>query len=688
MKISLKWTSELIDIETACLEELIDKLTLGGFEVEEIIEIQTGKQTHITLDISATANRADSLSIHGIASEISALLNQPLKNIKYSTKKINWSTEFLSQASTLPTNSDCQVFFAVIVENLVNLTSPKWLKQKLLHSGINPNDNVQDFQAYIQLETGYPFEFYDLEKIFSKLNSVQECALRLANVETTNKVFVNHFPIGIVGITCDENVQCSNETQKILLEGSIFKAASIRQQSRYVGLRTDRSARYEKSIKDTNLIEACYRLISLLRIKNPDLICKLHTSSRINVTKLATIHLNYLNIKNVLGPLKTLSLNGAEFVSPYQVTSYLTRLKFKSEYNPSLQTWEVSVLDSRSNDITNEIDLIEEIGRLHGFDNFLTQLPKIKWIGVEDKSYITRKKVTHALLSMGLTEFIHYSLVSSKLQQSQLLINPLLSEYSNLRTSLMPNLIQTFTNNIKQGNLILDGFEYGHIFYPNSPSLIDEKEVIAGIFGSSKIKSTWSTSGRLINWFEAKGQLEQFFEKLNLTVSWQPCNSKELSLILHPYRTSQLFLNKNLEFGTFGQINPILARNINVPLETYLFELDFEKVKIFSEKAMLKIFEDYSIYPKVVKDLSFISPNYLPFEELKNFLYFNGTKFLKNVELLDSYAGLATPDGYTSLCVQFTFQSDIGTLQNKHIEKTLQSLKSALKKRFNISIRE
>jgi phenylalanyl-tRNA synthetase beta chain len=130
-------------------------------------------------------------------------------------------------------------------------------------------------------------------------------------------------------------------------------------------------------------------------------------------------------------------------------------------------SWEVQIPHSRSDDITREIDLIEEIGRLHGFNNFLTTtLPKIKTIGNEDLSYQTRKKITSCFLNLGLMNLIHYSLVNEKtfLQNEIKLINPLLSDYSNLRTSLLPNLIKTVQENLKQGNSFIEGFEYGHVF--------------------------------------------------------------------------------------------------------------------------------------------------------------------------------------------------------------------------------
>ncbi len=180
MQISLKWVNELVNIETIHLEELIEKLTLGGFEVEEIFELEINGQKEIALDVSATANRSDSLSIQGISLEIAALLNKPCKVSKYSTKNLDWKSKIDSLYSMISNNHNCSTFITVIVENLTDFSVPKWLKQKLISSGLNPVNNLLDFQTYILLETGYPFEFYDLDKIYSKLNS-EEFNLTITN---------------------------------------------------------------------------------------------------------------------------------------------------------------------------------------------------------------------------------------------------------------------------------------------------------------------------------------------------------------------------------------------------------------------------------------------------------------------------------------------------------------------------
>lgn len=169
MQVSIKWVNELVNAESVNLNNFIEKLTLGGFEVEKIVESEINNKKEIALDISATANRSDSLSIQGISNEVASLLNKPLRSSKYSLSDSNWKSEVENLSLPIEGEQNCSAFLAMSVENLNDFRVPKWVKNKLLSSGILPTNNLLDFQNYILLETGYPFEFYDLDKISSAL---------------------------------------------------------------------------------------------------------------------------------------------------------------------------------------------------------------------------------------------------------------------------------------------------------------------------------------------------------------------------------------------------------------------------------------------------------------------------------------------------------------------------------------
>ena len=703
MQISLKWINELINIEKIQLDELIEKLTLGGFEVEEILEVEINNKKQVTLEISATANRSDSLSIQGISNEIATLLAKDPRILPYTTNNLNWKQKIENLSKTVEDKNDCSTFLSVIVENLTDTRSPRWMKEKLISSSITPNDNLLDYQNYILLETGYPFSVYDFDKLSNHLNG-SEFSLSISN-STNNQKFLasndlryqlddsillikaNDLSIGIAGIIESKDFSYSKFTNSLLIEGSIFNASKIRQQSRTLGLRTDRSARYEKSLKNTYLIDSLYRLISLFRINNPNLICKIHTVSQIEEQTSKFISLRYQTINEILGPIKKINEIEVDYISPKIVTGYLKRLGFKFLYNEFELTWEVQIPHLRTDDITREIDLIEEIGRLHGFNNFLTTLPKIKTIGNEDLSYKTRKKVSSCLLNLGLNELIHYSIVNETTKNTIQLINPLLSDCSNLRASLLPNLIKTVQDNLKQGNLTIEGFEYGHVFSGNLEKEFEEKEFVAGIFGGNKTKLMRVENPKTLIWLEAKGKIEQLFKQLNLLIYWENPLSPSNDNILHPYRSSEVYLVNGEKIGKFGQLHPILANRLILPSEIYLFEFDLKVIQNQIQKNKLIIYKEYALYPKIIKDLSFIIRQEIPFTKLKKLLYLNGTQFLSEINLLDEYRGQSIPDKHTSLCLQLIFQSNQKTLQNKDIENIISNLQFVLTNKFDAIIR-
>jgi phenylalanyl-tRNA synthetase beta chain len=266
-------------------------------------------------------------------------------------------------------------------------------------------------------------------------------------------------------------------------------------------------------------------------------------------------------------------------------------------------------------------------------------------------------------------------------------VNPLVIDYSSLRVSLLPNLIQTLQENLKQKNVYLEGFEYGHIFTYDNEKNFKEKEYVAGIFGGIKTKLSWSSTTTELSWFEAKGKIEQLFNQLSILTYWRIFSSKTKKNILHPYRSAELYIDENISLGIFGQIHPILANQLNLSSEIYLFEFDLQILNNQLQNKKLTLYKEYSTYPKIVKDLSFILKKDVPFQQIKEILYLNGTEFLSEINLLDEYRGQSIPDEQTSLCLQLIFQSTKKTLENKEIENIINKLQIILTKKFNAIIR-
>nr|QXM17590.1 phenylalanine-tRNA ligase beta subunit [Chaetoceros pseudocurvisetus] len=703
MYTSLDWLNQLVNVKTIQLEDLIDQLTLGGFEVEETLEIDVNNKKRTILDISATANRADSLSIKGIAKEITALLNQPTFNSSYTNPNLEYQKLIKDVISLAEPTTDCSTFITISIENLTDFTIPQWVTEKLVCSKLEPSNTLLDFQTYVLIETGYPFEFYDLNKIQTLLQT-SEFDISLTNAESnmtftaTNHVKynlntdicvvkANNYLLSIGGIIANQEVAYTPETTSLLIEGSIFSSKKIRQQSRVLGLRTDRSARYEKGLNNSYFLEALIRLIQLLRIKNPNLICKIHTASEVNKIIKPNLTLHYENVIEILGPVKINETNSSGNICASQITEYLKRLDFDFTFDQQKLEWSVTIPTARIDDLEREIDLIEEIGRLHGFNNFVTNLPNVNNIGQEDFSYQIRKKLTSCFLNEGLNELMQYSLVNEGTENTIPLINPLINDYSTLRTSLLPNLVKIVSENLKQGNGILEGFEYGHVFTGNFKSEYSEKEMVAGIFGGIKSKRQWDQSLQTLSWFEGKGKIEELFKKLNFEISWKPVTGSNYKTIVHPYRTAELYASNNQCLGVFGQIHPILAKTYNIPGDIFLFEFNVDIIKTEFQNRNLALYEPYSTYPKITKDLSFVVNQEISFDQIQTTLLENGSEYLKTIDLLDEYRGTTIPENQTSLCIQLTFQSIEKTLLTKEIDEILKNLQTVLQNKYQVTIR-
>lgn len=682
MQISINWINELVDLQLIQLETIKNKLTLGGFEVENSFEISIKNKKETVLDITATANRSDSLSIYGITNEISALLDKPLKVSSYTNLNQLWTRKISAQSKANLINENCSTFIGLSIKNLENLIVPEWIGQKLQSSGVIPSNTINDFQNYLLVETGYPFEFYDLDKIYEKVEGSFSLSIKTFQQNSILTVNANQIPISIAGTFVEKAFFASQTTKNLFIEASIFSAATIRKQSRKLGVRTDRSSRYEKSLTNTYLINSLYRLISLLRITNPKLICKIHTVRKIKEKPLKPILLKYLTIQEVLGPVQKLNT----FIEKNLIHQYLKRLNFKFTYNETDSTWLVEISNSRFEDITREIDIIEEIGRFYGFDNFSIHLPSIEKIGKKDSNYKIRTKITNSLLNLGLTEFMNYSFTRQK--NSIQLINPLFKEYSNLRSSLLPNLIELVSENLNQKNKSIEGFEYGHVFHYDKFKSFQEDEYVSGIFGGSKTKLFWREKEFALNWFEAKGKIQRFLSQLNLEIYWKKPQSFIDYELFHSYRSAEIYTKTNQLLGIFGQINPILANQLNFSSEVYLFEFNLQMIKSYSQTNKLVFHKEYSFYPKVIKNLSFLIETNIEFEKIQKLLYFNGTELLSEVNLLDQFKGPSIAENYTSLCLELIFQSNQKTLETKKIEEILINLEIVLIKTFQIIIRQ
>ena len=323
MLISLEWLNELIDLKTVNFEDLLETLTLGGFEVENSYELNINNKKDTIIDISTTPNRSDTLSFKGIANEISSLTNKFSKLSKYGNKICDAENLIINSILKISNldkkKKNYSIFCTFTVENIKTFYSPNWLKQKLLRIGIEPSNNILDLKDYIRLETGYPFEIYDLDKIRLAINDKNfklslNCEKLLEPFQGSNNfqfngnsnvlvLKANQEILSIAGILVNKKFEYDNSTKSLLIEASIFNAKQIRQLSRTIRVRTDRSSLYEKELNSTYLIESLCRFLYLLKSLDNKIDINIHTVANFNKIEPIIICLDYQTVIQILGPI-------------------------------------------------------------------------------------------------------------------------------------------------------------------------------------------------------------------------------------------------------------------------------------------------------------------------------------------------------------------------------------------------
>ncbi len=653
----------------------------------------------VILDVTATANRADALSMVGIAREVAALTGAKLSIPEPAEVSVSQGAGNLT--IKVADTQACPAYIATVIENVKIATSPDWLQQRLRAAGVRPINNVVDITNYVLLEWGQPLHAFDRDRLQSVAGGEKlTIGVRFANAGETLKtldgqtrtlttqnllITANDKPVVIAGVMGGEETEVYEDTQNLVLEAALFDSVAIRRSSRSVGLRSESSSRYERGVNSAGLEIACRRALSLItEIADGKLVTQeIHDTRPDPSTCSRSIELRLDRVNQILGPIdlgeQTGELEGAE------VEKILTALGCQLT-STGENTWTVTVPPYRYRDLEREIDLIEEIARLYGYDNFCDTLPEKSEAGFLPFEQEMLRKLRACFRAEGLTELIHYSLVKPGEDRQIVLANPLFVEYSALRTDLIAGLIDAFQYNLEQGNGPLNGFEIGRIFWQDEDGL-READAIAGIMGGDRTSSKWIRSGREqpMTWFEAKGIIESVFQRLGLSVEYQPdCRDRRL----HPGRTASLWIGGN-RLGIFGQLHPQLRQEKSLPDAVYVFQLDLYALihALDDDNILIPKFQPYSTYPATDRDIAFFAPVKLTVAEIERAITKAGKDLLESVELFDEYRGEHVPPGQRSLAFRLTYRVSDRTLTDAEVEPVHQKVRDTLVEKFGVSLR-
>ncbi len=658
----------------------------------------------VILDVTSTANRADALSMVGIAREVAALtggaLRLPEVNSEAREPQQNPDQPLLLRVSE---PQACPVYIGTVVEQVQIAPSPAWLQQRLQSAGVRSINNVVDITNYILLEWGQPLHAFDRDALLQVGNPETpklQMGVRLAELgeslktldgqtrnlqEQTLLITTNNHPVALAGVMGGEATEVQATTQNLVLEAALFDPVAIRRSARSLGLRTEASTRYERGVNHAELATACQRALQLITdIAGGTIATQQIAGAPTNASTWArTIELRLERVTQILGMVEVAEelrdLEAKDVERTLAALGCTLRLTAPG-------VWSVTVPPYRYRDLEREIDLIEEVARLYGYDHFANTLPDKTEAGYLSAEQDLTSRLRSAFRAAGLTELVHYSVVKVGGDRQVVITNPLFTEYSALRTELLPGLIDAFQYNLEQGNGALNGFEIGRVFWREEDGL-SEADTIGGILGGDLSHGRWVRSGREqpLTWFEAKGVLENVCQRVGLEVEFQPDRRDDR---LHPGRTASLWVRGN-RLGTFGQLHPQLRQERGLPDAVYAFELNLDVIldEMDREENFTPIFKPYSTYPASGRDLAFFAPTQTSVAEIQRTMTQVGGTLLESADLFDEYQGDNVPSGQRSLAFRLVYRASDRTLTDAEIDPVHQQIRESLVEKFRVDLR-
>jgi phenylalanyl-tRNA synthetase beta chain len=694
MKVQVDWLKEYTEIDVPA-DELGHVLTMAGLEIEshETVDLPDGEKSEV-LELNVTPNRGYCLSHIGVAREVSALLNKSLKlsdPIKaLATKSGAVAVEDRVSVENLEPEL-CPRYCALVIENVKVGPSPKWLKDRLIAIGLRPINNIVDITNFVMMEYGQPLHAFDRgllagNKIVIRRAKKGEPFASLDGTELKLEpdalvIADGDRPVALAGIMGGTNSQVSEATSHVVLESACFDPATVRKGSKKYGLRSDSSYRFERGVDWNGVVSAQARAALLIKELASGEIC----SGRIDIYPEAG--------KPIVVPLRVSRVNqllGGSFTAE-QIQGLLSRLGMEIA-EPS-ETMQVKIPSFRP-DLSREVDLIEEIVRIDGFDKVGTVFPVA---GVRPVKIAVRqkiiKKVREVLCCTGFSETVHYSFIENAhaeefkmafaLEQDQMIVlkNPLSSENDTMRTSLIPGLLKTAALNLSKGQKPLKLFEVGSVYFANSNKNRTEKAVLSAIVLGPYELTPWKPRGKEYDFYDLKGTLETLAEHLHLKLETSP-GSKSF---LMPGKSVRVHVN-GIELGYLAQVDPEQKLVHEIGQNVYALELDLGALENAISSSIQ--FQKIAKFPETYRDISILVDRQVTSEQVAGLILKTGTPLIQKVELYDHFEGKKIQADKKSLTFALSFQSAERTLSDEEVTPLFERIIKTLESELGASLRE
>ncbi|WP_164668426.1 phenylalanine--tRNA ligase subunit beta [Virgibacillus doumboii] len=663
-----------------------EEVTVGE-SVEPLLNLNDA-----VLEFDLTPNRADCLSMLGVAYEVAAILdtdiNLPSEDVSKSDEK---AENYISVEVDDP---ELNPFYgAFVVKDVEIKPSPLWMRNALMAAGIRPINNVVDITNYVLLEYGQPLHAFDYdllnsEKILVRRAEQDEKLVTLddeeRNLSNDHLVITNgKEPVAMAGVMGGASTEVNDQTTTVLLEAAYFAPSVVRKAVLDTGLRSESSTRFEKGVDPNRVKQAGLRACHLLeKYAGATVLADVVTFDELDRSE-KVVEIDATEINRRLGTQ----------ISTTEIGEILNKLCFSYEQDNERFTINVP---TRRGDITIFEDMLEEVARLYGYDNLPFTLPEgSSQAGGLTKRQLLKREVKSYLQSAGLMETITYSLTSDanvkmllspELHETDInpvqLAMPMSEDHKYLRLSMLPGLLQSLAYNRARNQANMAYFELGNIFISGEKVLSkqpDEKLRLSGALTGSWVTHQWQQEKKQVDFYLVKGIVEGLFDFLNIPVSFAQAKLPAM----HPGRCATIQVD-NRVVGFIGQVHPKLEKTMEIK-ETYVFDIDMEAV--LAAYKNVPAYKPIPKYPSVTRDIAFIVDADVQAGDIKEMIEEIGAPVVQNVQIFDVYKGEHLPEGKKSVAYSLLYQDPEKTLKDDEVEESYQEIVGKVNEKYNAYVR-
>jgi len=671
MKLSPNWLRDFVDLP-ADYRRLADELTLAGIAVEGISG--TGESTVFEMEI--TTNRPDAMNHYGVARECSALYDLPLKPIQPVLSRAEGAANFVV---SIADKEGCARYTARIIRRASIKPSPDAIAKRLMSVDQRPINNAADASNYTLWEMGHPTHAFDLDllqggKILVRRAQAGETLKTLDGVDrklSPEDLIIADAkkPVALAGVMGGFDTMITEKTKNILIESAWFDPTIVRKTAKRHGLHTDASHRFERGADYGATSLACARVAQIILESAGGHLEGDEIDAIARELDQAPIELRVSEVHRILG----------EPIETNEISRILTRLGFELMPEPGEEQVFSARIPSWRLDVEREIDLIEEVARLHGYDKFPNTLPAYTGSVIDQPDAKKDASLRSSALALGYNEAISLTFISHEdaEQFSSVpvieLENPLSAEASVMRTSMAPGMLNMLAYNLNRGSGNVRLFESGNVFELADGKSKESRQLCLGATGSAVVPGVHQGT-RPFSFFDLKGDVETLLRQFQID---SLAFNIQTSDYYHPSRSARALLN-GTPVAQFGQLHPDIAALRKLKQEVFIAEVDLEQ--LYQRSLRQVRYQALPRYPAVERDFSFVFPDSVVFEKIEQAILAVGLSELRSFDPVEIFRGGSVAAGSYSILLRATLQSAERTLREDEVaqwsEKIIHRLKA------------